>query len=74
MTKSRPLYTTTALALLLIFPSTSSTQAMPTPHSWGVEVYFTPTVVPLGDYYVRHVGPDASRRNLLRPRGLLNRL
>ena len=52
MTKLKPLYTTTALALLLIFASTSSTQAMPTPHSWEVEVYFTPAMVPLGDYYV----------------------
>jgi hypothetical protein len=52
MTKLKTLYISAALALLLILPIASSTEAMPAANSWGVEVYFTPGVVPQGDYYV----------------------
>jgi len=47
------LHASVALALLVVLGgATASTAAKPRSHSWGVEVYFTPKVVPLGDYYV----------------------
>jgi hypothetical protein len=48
------LYASAALALLLTLPAAASTAAKShtNSNSWGVEVYFTPAVVPLGDYYV----------------------
>lgn len=45
------LYATAVLVLLLILPVTASTAPKPHAHHLGVEVFFTPAVVP-GDYYV----------------------